>query len=240
MVAEQLNGKENVERAFAVVILFVACLSASAADNLLTDKEQDAGWKLLFDGKTTDGWMSIKSEPVPQSHVQADGLNPHPCNYMLVYKEPLEDFELSLDFKLTPKCNSGLFFRTYSLTPRPGRDVGYNGIEVAIDDTTTAGFHDTGAIYDLVKPTKNAMKPAGQWNTLVLTCRGAKVTIDVNGERVTTADFDEWTKAGYRPDGSQHKFPESAYRDHPHKGYIGLQDHGGDCWYKNIKLRVLK
>ena len=41
-----------------------------------------------------------------------------------------------------------------SLTPQPGRDVGYNGIEIAIDDTTTAGFHDTGAIYDLVKPKK--------------------------------------------------------------------------------------
>jgi hypothetical protein len=215
-------------------------LPALAADNALTDAEKGAGWKLLFDGKSTDGWMTIKSEPVPQSNVHADGLNPHPCNYMLVYKTPVENFELKLDYKLSPKCNSGVFFRTYSLTPQPGRDVGYNGIEVAIDDTTSAEFHDSGAIYDLVKPTKNTQKAVGEWNTLVLTCNGPLVTIDINGERVTSTNFDEWTKAGYRPDGTQHKFPESAYKDHPRKGYIGLQDHGGDCWYKNIKLRVLE
>jgi len=229
-----------MHRIIAIVCAFVFAQPAFAADNVLTDAERDAGWKLLFDGKTTDGWMSIKSEPVPQSNVQADGLNPHPCNYMLVSKTPVENFELKLDYKLSPKCNSGVFFRTYSLTPQTGRDVGYNGIEVAIDDTTTAGFHDSGAIYDLVKPTKNGQKPVGEWNTLVLKCDGPRVTVTINGEQVTSTNFDEWTKAGFRPDGTPHKFPESAYKDHPRKGYLGLQDHGGDCWYRNIKLRVLE
>lgn len=229
-----------MRRIVAVVCAFVFAQPAFAADNMLTDAERDARWKLLFDGKSTDGWMTIKSEPAPLSNVQADGLNPHPCNYMLVSKTPVENFELKLDYKLSPKCNSGVFFRTYSLTPQPGRDVGYNGIEVAIDDTTTAGFHDSGAIYDLVKPAKNVQKPAGEWNTLVLKCDGPLVTVDINGERVTSTNFDEWTKAGYRPDGTQHKFPESAYKDHPRKGYIGLQDHGGNCWYRNIKLRVFE
>jgi hypothetical protein len=226
-------------RFLTLAIALALSVPAVAADNTLTDAERDAGWQLLFDGKSTDGWMTIKSEPVPQSNVQSDGLNPHPCNYMLVHKTPWENYELKLDFKLSPKCNSGVFFRTYSLTPQPERDVGYNGIEIAIDDTTTAGFHDTGAIYDLVQPSKNAQKPVGEWNTLVLTCNGPLVTVDINGERVTSTNFDDWTKAGFRPDGTQHKFPESAYRDHPRKGYIGLQDHGGNCWYKNIKLRVL-
>jgi hypothetical protein len=225
------------------ITLFVSLAisgSAFAADNALTDADRNAGWQLLFDGKTTDGWMTIKSEPVPQVNVQPDGLNPHPCNYMLVHKTPWENFELKLDYKLSPRCNSGVFFRTHSLTPQPGRDVGYNGIEVAIDDTTTAGFHDSGAIYDLVKPVKNVQKPAGEWNTLVLKCDGPRVTVAINGELVTSTNFDEWTQAGFRPDGTQHKFPESAYKDHPRTGYIGLQDHGGDCWYRNIKLRVLE
>lgn len=229
-----------MRRVVSIVFAFAIALPALAADNTLTDAERDAGWKLLFDGKTTDGWMTIKSEPVPPTNVQADGLNPHPCNYMLVHKTPVENFELKLEYKLSPKCNSGVFFRTHSLTSQPGRDVGYNGIEIAIDDTTTADFHDSGAIYDLVKPTKNVQKPAGEWNTLVLTCNGPLVTVDINGERVTSANFDEWTRAGFRPDGTQHKFPESVYRDHPRKGYFGLQDHGGDCWYRNIKLRVVE
>jgi hypothetical protein len=52
-------------------------------------------------------------------------------------------------------------------------------------------------------------------------------------------NLDEWTEAFRRPDGSTHKF-DIAYRNHPRRGYIGLQDHGSDCWYKNIKLLPLK
>ena len=102
---------------------------------------------------------------------------------------------LSLDFKISKKCNSGIFVRTFPLTPRPGKDVGFNGIEIAIDDTKTAGFHDTGAIYDLVKPTKNAMKPVGEWNHIVITCDKNLIAVELNGEAVTQMDLDEWTEA---------------------------------------------
>ena len=135
-----------------------------AAENVLTEQEKEDGWQLLFDGKTTEGWMTTKGEPCPTSHVEDGGLNPHPCDYMLVHEKPLGDFVLALDFKISPKCNSGIFVRTYSLTPRPGKDVGFNGIEIAIDDTEGPGFHDTGAIYDLVATKRNAMKPVGEWN----------------------------------------------------------------------------
>jgi hypothetical protein len=60
-----------------------------------------------------------------------------------------------------------------------------------------------------------------------------------NGEAVTRMDLDEWTAPNKRPDGSDHKF-DIAYKDHPRKGFIGLQDHGQNCWYKNIKLLALK
>jgi len=211
----------------------------SSPDNTLSDRERAAGWKLLFDGQTTKGWMSIKEEPLSDKHVQQGSLNPHPCNYMLVHETPWEDYQLALDFKISPKCNSGIFFRTFPLTPRPGRDVGFNGLEIAIDDTRTAGFHDTGAIYDLVKPTKNAMRPAGEWNHIVITSEDELVTVELNGEVVNRINFDEWPTKNRRPDGTEHKF-DVAYKDHPRKGYIGLQDHGSDCWYKNIKLLPLK
>ncbi|MBX3444774.1 MAG: DUF1080 domain-containing protein [Planctomyces sp.] len=229
--------------AVSLAALLLAALAATAADesasapapNTLTDAERAAGWKLLFDGKSTDGWISIKGAPLPASHVQDGALNPHPCNYMLVYERPLKDYVLSLDFKISPKCNSGVFIRTHSLTPRPGRDVGFNGIEIAVDDTTTAGFHDTGAIYDLVQPTKNAMRPAGEWNRMEIVSQDNRIEVTLNGEKVSTMDLDEWPELNKRPDGSDHKF-DVAYRDHPRTGYIGLQDHGSDCWYRNIKL----
>jgi hypothetical protein len=223
---------------FIVLLLSGTAIPLQAADNTLTDQEKQAGWQLLFDGTTTTGWMTIKEEPLPDSHVQEGSLNPHPCNYMLVYAKPLDDFELALDFKLSPKCNSGIFIRTWPLTPRPGKDVGFNGIEIAIDDTREAGYHDTGAIYDLVKPLKNAIKPAGEWNHIVITCHDNLIEVELNGERVTRMDLDEWPEKNKRPDGSDHKF-DVAYKDHPRRGYIGLQDHGADCWYRNIKLRPL-
>jgi hypothetical protein len=216
----------------------MACTIAVAEDNVLSESEKKAGWVLLFDGKTTHGWQSIKKEPVPDRHVQEGALNPHPCNYMLIHEKEWGDFVLSLDFKISAKCNSGIFFRTSPLEPRPGKDVGFNGLEIAIDDTQGAGFHDTGAIYDLVRPSKNAMKPVGEWNRIVLTCQANRITVQVNGEEITTMDLDEWSEKNKRPDGSAHKF-DTVYKEHPRKGYIGLQDHGSDCWFKNIKLKPL-
>jgi hypothetical protein len=223
----------------ALAALLLACPFATAADNELTEKGKASGWVLLFDGKSLDGWTTSAGKP-SATPVEDGCLNPHKCgHYMLIPKAPRENYILSLDFKISKGCNTGVFIRTHSLTPRPGKDVGFNGIEVAIDDTKGAGFHDTGALYDLVKPAKNAMKPVGDWNRLVVTSDRTKIEVELNGETVTRMDTGEWTKPNLRPDGSAHKF-DVAYKEHPVKGYIGLQDHGSPCWFKNIKLKPLK
>jgi hypothetical protein len=222
----------------ALVSLALAASTLAAADNTLSPEERAAGWVLLFDGKTLDGWKtsSGKSSRTP---VEQGAINPHGCGgYMMVYDRVLTDFALALDFKISPKCNSGVFVRTSPLTPRPGKDVGFNGIEIAIDDTPGAGYTDTGAVYDLSRPTANAMKPVGQRNHLVVTCDGPKITVELNGKTVNRVDLDAFTTPNRRPDGSPHKF-DVAYKDHPRKGYLGLQDHGAPCWYKNIKLLPL-
>ena len=224
---------------FMIVVWLASSSWLAAADNALTDSEMSEGWVLLFDGKSTSGWMSPKSKPLPESHVQEGSLNPHPCDYMLVCDKDWENFKLALDFKISPRCNSGIFIRTFPLTPRAGKDVGFNGLEVAVDDTKNNGLHDTGAIYDLVKPTKNAMKPAGEWNHIVITCDRNIIEVELNNELVAKMNLDEWTEMYKRPDGTPHKF-DVVYKSHPRHGYIGLQDHGANCWYKNIKLLPLK
>lgn len=207
-------------------------------DNTLSPEEEAAGWILLFDGKMLDGWMTNKREP-SKTPVEDHSINPHKSGgYMVVHEKQWGDFVLALDFKISKGCNSGVFFRTNPLLAT-GR-VGYQGLEMAIDDTGTAGMHDTGAIYDLVTPCRNAMKPAGAWNHAVITCDGPKVSIELNGERVTDMNLDEWEQVARRPDGSTHKFSEKAWKDHPRIGYIGLQDHGSPCWFKNIKILPLK
>jgi len=222
----------------AIAILLLTGVNLSAADNELTPKEKADGWLLLFDGKSLDGWMTSSEKP-SKTPVEDGCINPHKSGgYMLVHKEMWENFVLSCEYKISPKCNSGIFVRTYSLKPRPGKDVGFNGIEVAIDDTYGTGYHDPGALYDLVKPTRQTQKPAGHWNHIVITCDKNRILVELNGEVVTKADLDEFTKPNLRPDGTPHKF-DVAYKDHPRKGYIGLQDHGSPCWYKNIKLKPL-
>jgi len=209
-----------------------------AVDNVLSDDEKKNGWILLFDGDSLAGWMTSSEKPSARP-VEDHAINPHKCGgYMMIHTKPWGDFILSLDFKIAKGCNSGVFVRTFPLTPRPGKDVGFNGLEIAIDDTPGAGFHDTGAIYDLVKTEKNAMQPVGQWNHMVIMCDKNLISVTLNGAGVTKMDLDQWTEKNKRPDGSDHKF-DIAYKNHPRAGYIGLQDHGGECWYKNIKLKPL-
>ncbi len=212
--------------------------TAGAADNTLTDAERKQGWLLLFDGRTTNGWMN-SDRTAPRTPVLSGTLNPHQAgHYMLVHTQQWSDFLLALDFKITNGCNSGVFVRTSSLTPRPGRDLGFNGLEIAIDDTKGASFHDTGAVYDLVKPLRNAMRPAGEWNHMEISCISNRIDVVLNGDPVTRADLDLFSAPNKRPDGSAHKFDE-AFKNHPRRGYLGLQDHGSPCWFKNIKLKPL-
>src|SRR5262245_18872978 len=198
--------------AYGVLVSLLFVLPAPAADNELTDKEKDDGWLLLFDGKTLDGWMT--SSEKPSNRPVEDGcINPHECGgYMMVHEKKWGNYVLSLAFKISKGCNSGIFVRTYSLKPRPGKDVGFNGLEVAVDDTKGAGYHDTGAIYDLVKPSKNAMKPVGEWNHIVITSDKNLITVELNGYKVTTMDLVQFTEKFKRPDGSQHKF-DIVYKD---------------------------
>ena len=226
-------------RSWLLGALLLLTAPVLAADNELTPREKAEGWILLFDGKTLNGWMTSNREP-SKTPVEDGAINPHRSGgYMMIHQKQWSDFVLSLDFKISKGCNSGVFVRTFPLTPRSGKDVGFNGIEVAIDDTApNAGFHDTGAIYDLVKPAKNAMKPVGEWNRMVVTCNRNLILVSVNGQEVSRMDLDQFAQPNRRPDGSEHKF-DIAYKDHPRRGYIGLQDHGSPCWYRNIKLKPL-
>src|SRR5690242_12671318 len=115
--------------ALALVVVGILGSLSSAADNTLTDQEKQEGWKLLFDGRTS--WKTSTLAP-SKTPVQDSALNPHGSGgYMLIHDQPWENFRLTLDFKLSKGCNSGIFIRTFPLEPRPGKDVGFNGLEVA-------------------------------------------------------------------------------------------------------------
>lgn len=195
-----------------------------------------ADFKTIFDGTSAKGWIINKGKkPLPADNVQAEGLNPHDSGgYVVVHDQPHGDFVLDFDYKLSPGCNSGVFIRIGDL-----KDPVHTGIEVAIDDTKGTGMHDPGALYDLVPPSVNAQKPAGQWNHMTITARGPHLEVALNGQMVSKADLDQFNEPGKRPDGSKHKFARVTIKDLPRSGYLGFQDHGKDCWYRNVRIQDL-
>jgi hypothetical protein len=126
-----------------------------------------------------------------------------------------------------------VFVRTGDLA-----DPVQTGIEVQIYNSESDAMHDFGAIYDLVPPSRDATHGAGGWDTLEIRCEGPQIAVKVNGVEVATMNCDEWTDPGLRPDGTPHKFTRSI-KDFARRGYLGLQDHGHDVWFKNIKLLEL-
>lgn len=196
----------------------------------------DDDFRTIFDGKHASGWLTNTGKPLPEANVQDDGLNPHQSGgYIVMYEKPVADFVLDFDYKISPGCNSGVFLRVGD-----PKDPVMTGLEVAIDDTKGTGLHDTGAFYDLVPPKVNVQKPAGQWNHMTITALGPKIAITLNGEEVSLIDIDQWTEPGKRPDGTSHKFGTVVIQSMNRPGYFGFQDHGQDCWYKNVKLKDLK
>ena len=223
--------------AFVVASLLSMTSAVLVADdvNVLTEKEKADGWRLLFDGKTLNGWKPMGNA---EDWAVEDGTIA--ClvkgGQYLLTTEQFDDFILSIDYKIEKECNSGVFFRWGSLTSK------LRGIEMQILDSygkMTPDRHDAGAIFDILAPSKNMAKPAGEWNRAVLTCRDNLVQVDLNGQTVCEMDLNKWTTAGMNPDGTKNKF-SVAFKDMPRKGYFGLQDHGGHVWFRNIKLKPLK
>ncbi|HID56746.1 TPA: DUF1080 domain-containing protein [Candidatus Poribacteria bacterium] len=204
---------------------------------MLTPEERAEGWEELFDGKTLNGWAPTgraegwtvdEEEKAILCTVRGGG-------YLYTLDE-FDNFILKIDFKIDPGVNSGIFFRWSDLS-----DPVHTGLEMQILDTygkEPPGKHDCGALYDMVPPKKSACKPAGEWNHVVITCKGPYITIDMNGERIIDVNIDDWDTPGMNPDGTKNKF-KYAWKDLPKRGHIGLQDHGGKVWFRNIKIKRL-
>ena len=139
-------------------MMLIALTLTAAGDNELTEQEKKDGWTLLFDGKSPEGWVNLKP-----ANIEDGCINPYKSgNYVTFSKEKYADFILACDFKVSPKCNSGIFIRTSN-----PKDPVQTGIEVQVLDSAgkeKPSVHDCGALYELVAPTKNPMKPAGEWN----------------------------------------------------------------------------
>ncbi|TNJ61577.1 DUF1080 domain-containing protein [Paenibacillus hemerocallicola] len=200
--------------------------------NALTEEETQKGIRLLFDGKTLEGWVATK---YPEGWLVQDGnlVCKGESNGYLHTVDQFENFIFQLEYKAASKTNSGVFFRWTDLA-----DPVNTGLEMQILDThdqDTMLKNSSGALYDLVAPSSNAVRQAGEWNQIEIRCERNQIRLSLNGIVVVEADIDQWTAAGKNPDGTDNKY-KYAWRDRPRKGHIGLQDHGGYIEFRNIKI----
>jgi hypothetical protein len=202
----------------------VAC--TSLLNSALANPEQN--WKSLFDGKSLDGWTNA-SGGKPADVWKADNgtLSLTGKGGDIWTKERFGDFILEVEFKTTG--NSGVFFRTDN-----PKDNVQTGLECQVENPGGPDKHSVGCLYDLKAPTKNVGKKDA-WNKYVITCKGPKITIELNGEVVNEIDLDEWKETGKNPDGSGNKF-KKAVKDWKREGHIGFQDHGHQVSYRNVRI----
>ncbi|NLN76122.1 MAG: DUF1080 domain-containing protein [Armatimonadetes bacterium] len=223
--------------ALALPIFAADCSKTTTTpDNTLSAFEKSTGWQLLFDGKTLDGWGF--TDPTPGGWIIENNsmfYTVKGSGYAYT-KKTFGNYQFKCDFMVDKGSNSGVFFRWENLN-----DPVETGFEMQVYDTadkTTMSKNDSGALYDAVAPSVNAMKPAMQWNTAEITCKDSMIIITMNDKRIVVANLDRWTVAGQNPDGTPNKY-KRPLKDWARSGHIGFQAHGGKVWYKNIKIREL-
>jgi len=193
-------------------------------------KAEEKGWVTLFNGKDLTGWTDASGGT--SKWVVNDGvMSGQKGSGDIWTKDRFGDFVLEVEFKTSG--NSGVFFRT----DKP-KDPVQTGIEIQVDNPGGPSKHSVGAIYDLVPPTKNAGKK-DDWNKYVITAKGSMISVELNGEKVSSMDLDKWTEAGKNPDGSANKYSR-ALKDWKREGHVGFQDHGNNVSYRNVRIKPLK
>lgn len=210
--------------------------SQSSALNTLTPEEQAAGWKLLFDGKTMNGWTNYRKDTVSDGWKVIDGA-------MVMSRKGSGDittvdeygaFELSLEYKISPGGNSGLMYHVKNTANTPWQ----TGPEVQIQCNVDG--HDpqkSGWLYQLYPSEVDATKPAGQWNQLRIVITPTKCEHYMNGVKYCeyVKGSDEWKQKV-----AASKFKAFEGFGEPTSGYIALQDHNDEVAFRNVKIRVLE
>ncbi|MFC1541490.1 DUF1080 domain-containing protein [Candidatus Latescibacterota bacterium] len=186
----------------------------------------------LFDGSNFDQWQMA----ITDGWVIDNGAMLCIGNGDIWTKEYFENFVLKCEFKMSRDCNSGIFIRTGN-----PKDPVQTGIEIQVIDSFGKEIpdkHDCGALYDLMEPVKNAVKPAGEWNHITITCNNNVLTVVLNDVNIINADIEKWDTARKNPDGTENKF-NIPIKDFPRIGFIGFQDHGHPVWYRDVTVTIL-
>ncbi len=230
--------------ALAAPLLALAALAApldaqgGRAPNTLTEAERKEGWRLLFDGRTTDGWRGYGRPDMPGGWGVIDGaLVRVGRGGDIITTEKFADFELALEWKLEPGGNSGIFYRAVE----SDRPIYFSAPEMQVlDDLRHADgrslLTSAGANFGLYPVPRSLARPAGEWNEARLLVRGRQVEHWLNGVKAAEYELgsEDWLA---RVKAS--KFAAWPEYGLAREGHRGLQDHGDRVAFRSIRIRVL-
>ncbi len=220
-------------------------LAEEAKEETQITAEYTDEWITLFDGSSMDAWRGYLMDDMPAAWSIEDNtlaFTPVKGGGMdIITKETFENFELSLEWKISEGGNSGIF---WGVLEEKGAKIYEAALEVQVldderhPDAKNGTSHQAGALYDLVSPSAQVVNPAGEWNTAVIkvnhktnegssTLNGTVIaTFPLQGEKwdemVANSKFKNWESFGKI-----------------HNGHLGLQDHGNKVWFRNIKIKKL-
>lgn len=250
--------KKNIFAACSLVVLMTACrttntttnpsnknaMTSSNPVNALTPAEQQAGWTLLFDGKSMNGWRTYQNKQahswtVSESSLYCKGSTSDKSDMRtdIITVDQFENFDLSIDWKIAPKSNSGIMYlvtEQYPAAYLSGPE--YQIIDDAGYPAKLEDWQKTGANYAMNPAPEAKTKPIGEWNNTRIVVNRGKVEHWLNGKLIVS--YEMWTDK-WNEEKRTGKWKDAPGYGVSKKGHIALQDHGDQAWFRNIKIRKL-
>jgi Domain of Unknown Function (DUF1080) len=238
--------KQNLMRCLVMTtaILISCSPSKNAGDNSLSKEEKEQGYKLLFDGKTMNGWRTYQNKPTESwsvdsgtLHCKGSAANYGAITADLITKDQYENFDLTVDWKISPRGNSGILYMVtedsaYSHLSGPEYQI--------IDDKNfpekLEDWQLTAANYAMDPAPAAVPNPVGEWNHTRIVVNKGHVEHWLNGKKVVEYELysDDWKKKKMAG-----KWKDVASYGQSKKGHITFQNHGSEAWFKNIKIKEL-
>jgi hypothetical protein len=242
---------KHILMVMTLAMLFAACekkqdTAAQATEetaplvvNQLSEDEKAAGWQLLFDGQTTQGWHTYLKEEVEGWQVVNGELMTTGGHGDIVTDAEYENFELSLEWRVAPKGNSGIFYKVMEDAQFATTYV--TGPEYQLIDDNDYPYpldprQKSGANYDLEAPSELAAHAPGTFNLARIVVNGPKVEHWLNGKLVVSYEIGSET---WNAQLQNSKFKAMPGYAKAQAGRIALQDHGDEVAFRNVKIKVL-